>query len=99
MHACVHDFDFFFLRFFLFYEIKLLCDTGKTFETRDPRTGDVITNVAEGDKEDIDLAVKAAREAFDHGKWPRMSGYVRCCIPLPIHPSYMNISKYECSVS
>ncbi|XP_020590336.1 aldehyde dehydrogenase family 2 member C4-like, partial [Phalaenopsis equestris] len=49
----------------------------KKFETRDPRTGDVITEVAEGDKEDVDLAVKAAREAFDHGSWPRMSGFER----------------------
>ncbi|XP_010926163.1 aldehyde dehydrogenase family 2 member C4 [Elaeis guineensis] len=51
--------------------------SGKTFETRDPRTGEVIAHVAEGDKEDVDLAVKAARQAFDHGKWPRMSGYER----------------------
>ncbi|KAJ0960375.1 hypothetical protein J5N97_001792 [Dioscorea zingiberensis] len=51
--------------------------SGKTFETIDPRTGDVITRVAEGDKPDIDLAVKAAREAFNHGTWPRMSGYQR----------------------
>lgn len=32
--------------------------------------------VAEGDKEDVDLAVDAAREAFDHGKWPRLTGFV-----------------------
>ncbi|KAI3883966.1 hypothetical protein MKX03_028602 [Papaver bracteatum] len=51
--------------------------SGKTFETIDPRTGEVITTVAEGQKEDVDLAVKAAREAFDHGKWPRMSGFER----------------------
>jgi acyl-CoA reductase-like NAD-dependent aldehyde dehydrogenase len=51
--------------------------SGKTFETIDPRTGDVIANIAEGDKEDVDLAVRAAREAFDHGKWPRISGSVR----------------------
>ncbi|KAJ4768379.1 aldehyde dehydrogenase 2C4 [Rhynchospora pubera] len=51
--------------------------SGKEFETRDPRTGDVIANVAEADKVDVDLAVKAAREAFDHGPWPRMSGYER----------------------
>lgn len=49
---------------------------GKTFETRDPRNGEVIAKVAEGDKKDVDLAVKAAREAFDHGKWPRISGFV-----------------------
>ncbi|KAG6587949.1 aldehyde dehydrogenase family 2 member C4-like [Cucurbita moschata] len=48
--------------------------SGKTFETFDPRTGKVITTVAAGEKEDVDLAVKAAREAFDHGPWPRMSG-------------------------
>lgn len=37
----------------------------------------MITRVAEGDKEDVDLAVKAARTAFDHGPWPRMPGSVR----------------------
>ncbi|PIA65087.1 hypothetical protein AQUCO_00100518v1 [Aquilegia coerulea] len=51
--------------------------SGNTFETIDPRTGEVITRVAEGGKEDIDLAVKAARDAFDKGAWPRMSGFER----------------------
>ncbi|KAG2589751.1 hypothetical protein PVAP13_5NG381900 [Panicum virgatum] len=51
--------------------------SGKTFETRDPRTGAVLAHVAEADKADVDLGVKAARDAFDHGKWPRMSGYER----------------------
>jgi len=51
--------------------------SGRTFETRDPRSGDVIASVAEGDREDVDLAVKAARDAFDHGEWPRMSGSER----------------------
>ncbi|KAG6658490.1 aldehyde dehydrogenase family 2 member C4-like [Carya illinoinensis] len=51
--------------------------SGKTFETIDPRTGEVIARIAEGDKEDIDLAVKAARQAFDHGPWPRLSGAER----------------------
>ncbi|KAH9616663.1 hypothetical protein KSS87_018592, partial [Heliosperma pusillum] len=50
---------------------------GRTFETIDPRNGEVIAKVGEGDKEDIDLAVKAAREAFDHGPWPRLSGFAR----------------------
>ncbi|BBH08407.1 aldehyde dehydrogenase 2C4, partial [Prunus dulcis] len=47
---------------------------GKTFETIDPRTGEVIARIAEGDKEDVDLAVKAARAAFDNGPWPRFPG-------------------------
>ncbi|KAK6941535.1 Aldehyde dehydrogenase domain [Dillenia turbinata] len=51
--------------------------SGKTLETIDPRTGEAIASVAEGDKEDVDLAVKAARHAFDHGPWPRMSGAER----------------------
>ncbi|XP_057866338.2 uncharacterized protein LOC131073842 isoform X2 [Cryptomeria japonica] len=51
--------------------------SGKTFETFDPRTEEVITSVSEATSEDVDLAVKAARAAFDHGPWPRMSGQVR----------------------
>ncbi|KAF5748602.1 aldehyde dehydrogenase family 2 member C4-like [Tripterygium wilfordii] len=51
--------------------------SGKTFETIDPRTEEVIARIAEGDKEDIDLAVKAARHAFDHGPWPRLPGAER----------------------
>lgn len=51
--------------------------SGKTFPTIDPRTGEVIAHVAEGDAEDIDRAVKAARKAFDEGPWPRMTAYER----------------------
>jgi acyl-CoA reductase-like NAD-dependent aldehyde dehydrogenase len=43
----------------------------------------VIASIAEADKEDVDIAVKAARRAFDEGPWPRMSGYV--CIAALIH--------------
>ncbi|KAL0695286.1 hypothetical protein Bca4012_062466 [Brassica carinata] len=49
--------------------------TGKTFPTLDPRTGDVIAQVAEGDVEDVNRAVSAARKAFDEGPWPRMTAY------------------------
>ncbi|KAI8021045.1 Aldehyde dehydrogenase family 2 member C4 [Camellia lanceoleosa] len=51
--------------------------TGKTFGTIDPRTGEETARIAEGDKEDVDLAVKAARDAFDHGPWPRLPGSAR----------------------
>jgi phenylacetaldehyde dehydrogenase len=47
--------------------------SGKTFETYNPATGEVLARVAEGDKVDIDLAVKAARKAFESGPWPAMS--------------------------
>jgi aldehyde dehydrogenase (NAD+) len=51
--------------------------SGKTFPTMNPATGDTICQVAEGDKADIDLAVKAARKAFEDGPWPRMSASER----------------------
>ena len=47
--------------------------SGKTFETYNPATGEVLAHVAEGDKQDIDLAVRAARRAFESGPWPAMS--------------------------
>ncbi|KAI3931522.1 hypothetical protein MKW92_011124 [Papaver armeniacum] len=51
--------------------------SGKTFPTLDPRTGNVIAHVAEGDAEDINRAVAAARKAFDEGPWPKMTAYVK----------------------
>jgi phenylacetaldehyde dehydrogenase len=47
--------------------------SGKTFPTYNPATGEVLANVAEGDREDIDRAVKAARAAFETGPWARIS--------------------------
>jgi phenylacetaldehyde dehydrogenase len=46
--------------------------SGKTFDTPDPATGETLARVAEGDAEDIDRAVRAARAAFE-GPWSRMS--------------------------
>ncbi len=46
--------------------------SGRTFEVVDPTSGQKIADVSEGDEKDIDLAVKAARRAFDEGPWPRM---------------------------
>jgi phenylacetaldehyde dehydrogenase len=47
--------------------------SGKTFPTYNPATGEVLSNVAEGDREDIDRAVKAARAAFETGPWSKIS--------------------------
>jgi phenylacetaldehyde dehydrogenase len=47
--------------------------TGKTFAVVDPSTGREVCQVAEGDKEDIDRAVRAARRAFESGPWPAMT--------------------------
>src|SRR6202167_942400 len=47
--------------------------SGKTFPTYNPATGEVLSNIAEGDKEDINRAVKAARAAFETGPWSKIS--------------------------
>lgn len=47
--------------------------SGKTFPVTDPATGEIIAHVTEGDKEDVNRAVKAARRAFESGPWPAMT--------------------------
>src|SRR4051812_7216145 len=51
--------------------------SGKTFETLNPSTGEVIANVAEGDKADVDRAAKAARKASEKGPWKKMNARER----------------------
>src|SRR5215475_9031905 len=48
--------------------------SGKRFESRNPATGELLATVAEGDAEDIDRAVAAARKAFD-GPWSKFKPY------------------------
>jgi len=47
--------------------------SGRTFETPNPATGETLARVAEGDTEDINRAVRAARAAFETGPWSRMT--------------------------
>ena len=47
--------------------------SGKTFPTYNPATGEIICQIAEGDRPDIDAAVRSARNAFENGPWRRMS--------------------------
>src|SRR6266446_376779 len=51
--------------------------SGKTFPTVNPATGETICQVAEGDKADVDRAVKAARKAFESGPWKKMNARER----------------------
>ena len=46
--------------------------SGKTFPVYNPATGSVIANVPEGDREDVNHAVAAARRAFDDGRWRKI---------------------------
>ena len=47
--------------------------SGKTFETPNPATGETLASISEGDIEDINRAVRAARSAFDDGPWSKMT--------------------------
>lgn len=45
--------------------------SGRTFDSVNPATGAVLTPVAECGGADVDLAVAAARRAFEDGRWSR----------------------------
>ena len=47
--------------------------SGKTFDCVNPATGQVLTQVAACEKDDVDAAVKAARAAFEKGTWANMA--------------------------
>jgi acyl-CoA reductase-like NAD-dependent aldehyde dehydrogenase len=58
--------------------------SGKTFDAVNPSTEEIIARVAEGDKADVEEAVKAARKAFDDGKWSGMNPHHRARYLLKI---------------
>lgn len=51
--------------------------SGKTFDVLDPSTGEVIAKVSEAHEEDVEIAVAAARKAFDEGEWTKMDAATR----------------------
>ena len=53
--------------------------SGKTFDSLNPYTGEPWARLADGGPADVDLAVEAARAAFD-GSWGAMSGFERAAI-------------------
>ena len=55
----------------------IAAQSGKTFDVFNPATGEVLARVAEGDRADIDRAVKAARAAFESGPWHTMTHSAR----------------------
>ncbi len=58
--------------------------SGKTFETLNPANEEVLALVAEGDKADVDEAVRNARKAFEEGKWSTMGPHQRTRFLLKI---------------
>ena len=57
--------------------------SGKKFETHNPATGELLATVAEGDAEDINRAVAAARRAFE-GPWSKVKPFERQNILLKL---------------
>jgi len=51
--------------------------SGKHLEVFDPSDASLLAKVAAAGRTDVDLAVSAARRAFDEGSWPRLSGHER----------------------
>jgi acyl-CoA reductase-like NAD-dependent aldehyde dehydrogenase len=51
--------------------------SGKTFETINPSNEEVLAIAAEGDKADVDEAVKVARKAYEDGKWSKIGPHQR----------------------
>lgn len=47
--------------------------SGRTFDSINPATGEVLAAVAECDAADVDRAVAAGRRAFEDGRWSRMA--------------------------
>ncbi|HQZ69813.1 MAG: aldehyde dehydrogenase family protein [Anaerolineae bacterium] len=58
--------------------------SGATFEAQEPALGRSMATVPLADKEDLDLAVAAARQAFDGGLWSRQSGQKRTRLLLKL---------------
>ena len=52
-------------------------ESGKTFPTVNPATGEEITHVSEADAADVDKAVRVARNAFECGPWRKTSATER----------------------
>ena len=54
--------------------------SGRTSERHSPSNGNLVGRYARGDGSDVELAVSAARNAFDHGPWPTMAATQRAAI-------------------
>ncbi len=50
---------------------------GGTSDVTNPATEEVIQTIASATAEDVDIAVKAARRAFDKDGWPNLTGAQR----------------------
>ncbi|MFI7864134.1 aldehyde dehydrogenase family protein [Ectopseudomonas khazarica] len=58
----------------------LAAQSGEHFDVFDPSDASLLARVAAAGRADVDLAVRAARRAFDTGDWPRLGGRQRAAV-------------------
>ncbi len=68
-------------------------EAGETFESLNPYNGEVVGTFARARTADVDKAVRAAREAFDNGPWPRMTKEERAKLILALSEKINENSK------
>lgn len=62
----------------------LPASSGQTFSSYNPATGEVVASAPDSALEDVERAVRAARETFDSGVWSRRSGRERAQVLLKL---------------
>ena len=69
-------------------------ESGKTFSTVNPATGEVICDLQEGDKADVDKAINAAKAAFSRHRYYRtyLANY-----KIRVNTVYQTICNYSYS--
>lgn len=63
--------------------VRVPASSGRSFETLNPATGEVLARVAEADAADVDAAVRSARAAFE-GSWGHMKASERGALLLKL---------------
>src|ERR1700691_2854467 len=63
---------------------------GETFENIDPTTGEVLGITADGTSKHMDLAIDAARKAFDETGWATDRGFRSKCLSQ-LHEGSMSL--------
>lgn len=63
--------------------VRVPASSGRSFETLNPTTGEVLARVAEADAADVDAAVRSARAAFE-GSWGHMKASERGALLLKL---------------
>lgn len=69
--------------------------SGNTFETLDPSNKKVLAKVSQAGPEDVDRAVKAARQAFENGPWKKMSASERSFFILQDQRSLIQFFQFS----